>query len=201
MIIVARSSSKTTKKKADVVEGELDELEDLEDLEDLDDLDDEEPEDEVEDDEEEEDDEDEEDEVPVRKRRAAKATPVAAPVKQSRSRTTDGKVGTQELANHLGIDGRSLRMLLRKKGIKVDPETGRYEWKSLNDPTVKKIIKAHKSGETDEIKRESLDALKNRNKPEPEPAPKAKRAKKSTAKATPAKKRRRVVEEDEDSDE
>lgn len=110
-----------------------------------------------------EDEDDEEEEAPP-KRRKKPASSKKSSGKQSRSRTTDGKVGTQELADHLGIEPRSLRMVLRRLKIEKDDETGRYEWSSLNHPAVKKIVKAVKSGAVQREKKESLDKLKGRKK-------------------------------------
>lgn len=122
-----------------------------------------------EEDEEEDDDEDEEEEEePAPKKKSKKSSKGKAKGKKSsRSRTTDGKVGTQEIAEAAGIDARKLRILLRKmrsngEDIEPDPETGRYEYSSLNHPMVKKILKAVKSGAADAAAREGLSKLKDR---------------------------------------
>jgi hypothetical protein len=101
--------------------------------------------------------------------------------KPSRSRTTDGKVGTREIAEAAGLEGtsgtRTLRMVLRKHAVEKDPETGRYEWDSLKDPTVKKILKWIAEGEAETVKQEGLDRLKAQQQEKRE-AKKAKKAKK-----------------------
>lgn len=184
VIIMAKAAkTKNTKgKKSQKDEEEIldEELEDLEDVEDLDDLededededeDDEEEEDDEEDDEDEDDEEEEEEEAP-KKSKKGKA-------KASRSRTTDGKVGTSELAAAAGTDARGLRMVLRKMNIQKDPETSRYEWDSLKDPEAQKIIKAVKKGAVKDAQKESLDKLKDRKKP----AGKTKSGKKGKKKA------------------
>lgn len=164
VLIVAKSTKKKTKKTADeITDDELEELEGLEDLEDVDEDEVDEPEDEDEDEDEDEEDEDEDDEdeeeeeEPPKKSKKSKAS---SKKKTSRSKRTDNKVGSQELADHLGITPRDLRMLLRKLKIDKDPETSRYEWSSFNAPEVKKIVKAHKSGATKAAKQEGLEKLK-----------------------------------------
>ncbi len=177
VILVAKSTKKGKGKQAEVTDDELDELETVDDLEEeLDDLedDDEEDEDEDDDDEDEEDDEDEDDddedededdedddededdeeeEAPKSKKKS----------KQRQSRAAaNGRVGTAEVAEHCGVDARTLRMVLRKHKIEKDEESGRYEWKSLNHPTVKKVKKLIDKGEADNIKQESLQKLKDK---------------------------------------
>lgn len=244
VIIVARTS-KARGKKADIIDEDLEELEGLEDLEDLDEEEPEDEDDELEDDEDEDeledeadddledeedddfDDEDDEDEAPApKKRKPVKAA--AKPTKPSRSRTTDGKVGTAEVAAAAGIDSRALRMVLRKHAIPKDEETSRYEWASLESPQVKKILKLIAAGEHKKISGEAFKKLKDRadakketkqasptrtrrkaadvleNGDDPEPAPKPRKralASKASAKATPAKattRRRRKVEDEDD---
>lgn len=161
-IIVAKS----TKKAPEITDEELEELEALEEL-DADDEDVEDDEEEVkpksrrkkapvveEDDEDEDEDEDDDEEPAPKKGKGKKSTP-------SRSRTTDGKVGTAELAEYCGVESRVLRMVLRKHKIEKDPETGRYEWASLKDPEVKKIKKLIDAGEAKNITKEALDKLKD----------------------------------------
>ena len=63
----------------------------------------------------------------------------------------------------------------------------RYDWSGLNDPEVKRIIKAFKAGELEADKQEKLAELKKRGE--------AKRAEKAKAKAAAA-----AAEEDEDDD-
>jgi hypothetical protein len=188
VIVVAKTAKKNKKGKKnrgkkdeeEILDEELDDLENIDELDDLESDDDDEPDDEdeedsddgdddedededeeeEEDEEEDEDDEDEEEEEAPKKK--GKKTSKTSSKKSSRSKKTDGKVGTQELADHLKVDARSLRMLLRKMQVPKDPETSRYEWDSLNHPQVKKIVKAHKSGATKRAKQEGLDKLKER---------------------------------------
>lgn len=126
---------------------------------------------EEEDEEDEEDDDEEEEEAPPKKGKGkAKSTPSKTKGKkgksaQSRSRTTDGMVGTQEIADAAGIAPRKLRILLRKLDyVEPDEETGRYEYSSLKHPTVQKILKAVKTGAADRAAKEGLDKLKDRKK-------------------------------------
>lgn len=73
----------------------------------------------------------------------------------------NGKVGSAEIAAAGGTDARTLRMVLRKHQIEKNPETNRYEWDSMKDPTVKKILKLLKDGEADNVKQEGLQRLKD----------------------------------------
>lgn len=166
VIIVAR-----TKNRKKPVEEEIEELEALEELEELDDEDEEEIEDveEVEDDEDEpddeDDDEDEDDEPPVKKSRSKTKTTTTkkARTKPAQSRASaNGKVGTQEVAEHFGVDGRTLRMVLRKHEVAKDPDSGRYEWSSLTNREVVRIGKLIKGGAATAVKKEQLDKVKNR---------------------------------------
>jgi hypothetical protein len=118
-------------------------------------------------DDEEDDDEEEEDAPPPKRRSKSKGSKSSSTTGKSssgpsRSRTTDGKVGVQEVAEAAGTDARKLRMVLRKHGIEKDEDVGRYEWSSLNHPEVKKIIKLVKGGAVKAATKESLDNLKAR---------------------------------------
>jgi hypothetical protein len=209
VIIVAKSAKTKTKKSAEVTDTELDELEGIEELDDLEDEledevgDEEEPDDEEEDededeDEDDEDDDEEEEEVPASKNGRGKK---ASKPRQSRA-AADGLVGTQEVAEFCGVSSRELRMVLRKlrekdTAFQPDSETGRYQWKSLKDPRVKKIKKAIDSGLHKKIRDESLNRLKEQNaakKAEKENDARAK-TKKSSGKKN---KKKRVVEEDDE---
>jgi hypothetical protein len=108
--------------------------------------------------------------------------------------------GVADLAAHLSekhdkkITTRELRMLIRKlaRDGRVDREIipgnrSRYDWSGLNDPEVKRIIKAYESGELEADKQEKLAELKKRGE--------AKRAAKKAAAAAASE------EEDEDEDE
>src|SRR5215831_15109148 len=107
------------------VEVEVDEEEDVEEtideeLEDLEDLADED--DEVEDDEDEDDDEEE-----APRRRKKKTT-----AKKASAKPEKDTVGSKDLAEALGTDGKNLRVMLRARNVKKN-ETGRYEWDSVDD--------------------------------------------------------------------
>lgn len=95
------------------------------------------------------------DEAPAKKKRSTGAAP-------GKSRAAaNGKVGTAEIAAEGGCDARTLRMVLRKLQIEKDEETGRYEWDSMKDPTVKKILKELKGGAAERVKQEGLQRLKD----------------------------------------
>lgn len=200
LIVMATKGKNRTKGKQ--VDEELKELEELEELDELDEEEDEEEEDEDEDDEEEDDepededdeDEDDEEEEPAPKKSRSKTKSKSKKTSESRA-SANGKVGTQEVAKEFGIDGRTLRILLRRHEIEKDEDSGRYEWSSLNHPVVKKIGKLVKSGAAKRAKQEGLDKLK---------ASKTKSTKSKTksapAKKTTTKKKRRVVEDDEDDE-
>lgn len=168
-VIIVAKTAKKSKKNTTVTDDEIDELETVDDLEEeLDeDLEDDEDEDEDEEDEDEdedeEDDEDEDDEDEDEEEEEPKSKKKG---KKSKSKSTraaqNGKVGTGEVAEHCGVDSRTLRMVLRKHEIPKDEESGRYEWKSLTSPTVKKIKKLIDKGEADAIKSESLQKLKDK---------------------------------------
>jgi sRNA-binding protein len=106
------------KSKAVVVEDEVDETEtdDLEDLEDLEDLAD--ADEDVEDE-----DEDDEEEAP-RKKKKGKA-------KKAKAKKESDTVGSAELAEALGTDGKNLRVMLRDKKVAKNAN-GRYEWEDLD---------------------------------------------------------------------
>jgi hypothetical protein len=177
VIIVA--STKNRKKPVDV--DELEELEAIEELEELEDEDLEEDEDVEEEPEDEDDDDEDEDDAPPKRRAKAPAKKATAK-KPAKSRAKEnGKVGTQELAAALDVDGRTLRIVLRKHNIEKDPESNRYEWDDMDDPVVKKIIKLIKSGEAKRAKQESLDALKAKKTAQRDAAKKATSKKKSKA--------------------
>lgn len=118
--------------------------------------------------------------------------------KPSRSHTTDGKVGTREIAEAAGLEGtsgtRALRMVLRKHSVDKDPETGRYEWDSLKDPTVKKILKWIAEGEAEAVKKEGLDRLKAQQQEKRE----AKKTKKEGKKDKSGKKGKKSKKSDDD---
>jgi hypothetical protein len=184
VIIVASTKNR---KKA-VTDDELEEIEGLEEME----VEDEELEDEVEDEEEEEpedeDEDEEEEEAPAPK--VKKTTKTKVKVKGR----DDGKVGTAEVAAHFNIDGRTLRMVLRKHGIPTNSETHRYEWNGLDDKTVVKIGKLIASGEAKAVKQDSLQKLKDKKAADKATADGA------TKKVKKSKKAKVVVEIDEDED-
>jgi hypothetical protein len=170
ILIVAKSAKKSKKAVTD------DELEELEGLEELDELEDEDEDVDVEDEDEPEDedeDEDEDEEPAPKKGRGKKSEPAAKkPPRKSRA-AADGMVGTQEVAELCGIDSRQLRMALRELRKKddsfaPDSETGRYQWKSLNDKQVKKIKKAIDAGLHKEVRDAQLNKLKEQKAAEKE---------------------------------
>lgn len=141
------------------IEEELEvEDEELEDVEEVDE-DEETDEDDVEEEEEEEPEEelefeeDEEVEEKPKPKAKKKRTPPG-------NRLGEGELGTAEIAHAAGVDGRTLRMYLRKNKIpKVD---GRYRWGTMDDPDVKKLIKDVKGGAAKEARDEALRELKDR---------------------------------------
>jgi len=170
VIIVARAAKKKQNTK-DLEDDDLEELEALEELDDLEDEEDEddedvdsdeeddededeEDEDEDEDDEEEDDEDDEEEDEEPAPKKSKKKTPA-----KSRARE-DGRVGSQEVAEHFNTDARTLRMVLRKHKIAKNPDSGRYDWSSLNHPEVKKIGRLIKGGAAKEAKAEGLERVK-----------------------------------------
>lgn len=153
-----KGSTKKGKTREKPVEDEtLEELTDLEDVEELAEDEDEETTDTSTDDSEDTDDDDDDEEVekPKKNKKGKKN-------KKTTRAAGNGKVGTQEIAAEAGCDSRTLRMVLRKHAVEKDPETGRYEWASLEDKTVKQILKWIKAGEAKDIKKESLDKLKEK---------------------------------------
>lgn len=149
---------KKNDKSNDVTDDELKELENLEDLEG---------------------DEPDEDEAPKAKKgkktkggKAATTKDEDAGEGKKKSRSSgaapgksraaaNGKVGTAEIAAAGGCDARTLRMVLRKLEIPKDEETGRYEWDSMKDKTVVKILKELKGGAAEKVKAEGLQRLKD----------------------------------------
>ena len=103
---------KKPKVKVEVEEEDVDELDELEDLEDLADESDE-------DDVEEED--AEEEEAPRRKKKA-----------KAKVKKESDTIGSAELAEALGTDGKNLRVMLRAKGVGKNANN-RYEWDSVDD--------------------------------------------------------------------
>lgn len=168
-----------------------DEDSDDEDEDEVDDSDEDEDDESDEDEDEDVEDEDEEDEEePPAKSKKSKSKKKSSKKGKSRA-SSDGKVGTQEVATAAGIDGRTLRMVLRKHNIPKDPETKRYEWSSLKHPEVRKIIKLVKErGEGRKVKQESLDNLKKgRTKKSKKKASSSSKSTKSSSKKSKGKKK------------
>ena len=108
-------------------------------------------------------DEDEESETPTRSKKGGR-------------RDDEVTFGVRHLCDHLAkmtgktYTPRDVRILLRKlaRNGQIDREITqgnrtRYDWpKGLEDPEVKKVIKAVKGGQIEEGKKEALDALKAR---------------------------------------
>lgn len=142
-----------------LVEGLDEEVEDEdEDVEEVEDDDEAEGVEEADDDDDEEDDEEEDpDEAPAKKGRSKSKS-----AKAKKERTG---IGTKEVAEEAGVDQRTLRMYLRAQGFQPrDDRDGRYEWKSLNDKEVQRILKGIKSGEVKKMNKERLDDLKGKKK-------------------------------------
>jgi hypothetical protein len=179
--IVAKDT-KRKKKDEDELETEIEGLEELSDV------------DELEADAEIETDDTPDDEAPRRKKRDKGARGR----RQSRA-AAEGKIGTAELADKCGVDARTLRMVLRKfrgqHGIEIDAETNRWQWPSLKDPAVKKIIDLIDRGEADRIKDDSLRRLK-----ESQAEKKAKRKKDKEEKKGKKDKRGKKKSKDNDED-
>jgi len=105
--------------------------------------------------------------------------PEAAPAKGVKTRDDAVVFGVADLARHLSqktgkdVTTRELRTLIRKMardgGGRVNREIvagnrSRYDWPNgLKDPEVRAIIAAYTSGEGEEAKRASLQALQERN--------------------------------------
>lgn len=183
---MARTAKKSAKNTDVIEDDEVDTelLEELDELEESDDAEDTDADDDTED-------EDDEDEEPAPKKGKKGKTPASTP---SRSRTTDGKVGTREIAEKAGVSGRVLRMVLRKHEVEKDSETGRYEWDSMKDKEVKQILKWIEDGEAANIQKEALDKLKAKKAADKEaeaPATKKGKGKKG-------KKGKKVVDEDDE---
>ena len=128
----------------------------------------------------------------------------SAPKKSSKTPTvTFGASDLAKLASDkLGIklDAKNLRVLLRKMArdgrLDRKVEQGnrtRYDWAGPDDPEVKAILKALKSGELEKDKQEKLQALKDRKAKKGADAGKTK-GKGKTKQAEPE------VEEDDDED-
>jgi hypothetical protein len=132
-------------------EDEIDEIvEDLDDLEE----DDEEVDDDDDVDEEDEDDEDDDEEDPDE-------APKSKSKKSKKSKRSG--IGTKEVAAAAGVEPRVLRGYLRTSGTQPrDEREGRYTWPSLNDPEVKRIIKAVKSGAAERENKKAVEKTKGK---------------------------------------
>lgn len=79
--------------------------------------------------------------------RPADDTPKTTATRKAAERKT---IGAKEVADHLGIEPRTLRAFLRKTERAVGRGT-RYEWSSLNDPEVKKIVADWKASQAKDV--------------------------------------------------
>jgi len=168
-----------------------DELEELEDLEDLEEDDEEEVVDEADTDEDEDEDTDEEidDEEDEEEDVAPKSKKSRASKKRKRD---DGKIGSAELAEALGTNGRELRVMLRQKGVEKN-ENNRYEWDSVEEAVEEmgfKSVKSAKAGLA-ESRQQRLTELKDKV---------AASKDKKKAKAKPKSSKKAPVEDDEDEE-
>lgn len=132
---------------------------------------------------------------------AKKAKATAAPVKEVKASKAEAiEYGSAWLVDHVNTEAgtsytaSTLRILLRKltkEGVlDRDSEGGRQRYnfpKGGNDPQVKAIVKAVKSGRVEKAKEERLEDLKSKRSTKAKAAP----VKKSRAKAAP-------VEDDDD---
>lgn len=129
------------------------------------------------------------------------ASKAAAPAKAAKAESIE--YGSAWLVDHVNAEAgtsytaSTLRILLRKltkEGVlDRDSEGGRQRYnfpKGANDPQVRAIVKAVKSGGAEKAKAERLEDLKSKRSSKAKPAAPAKR---SRAKAKPA-----VEEEDDD---
>jgi hypothetical protein len=147
----------------------------------------------------------------TRKATATKAAPAKAPAKTSKAKAAPAKAapapkaeaiefGSAWLVDHVNTEAgtsysaSALRILLRKltrDGVLNRDSEGRQRYnfpKGANDPQVKAIVKAVKSGAGEKAKQERLDALKEQ------------RASKKAAPAAKKARAKKVVEEVEDDD-
>jgi phage antirepressor YoqD-like protein len=62
---------------------------------------------------------------------------------KTETKETKGVVTVADIAAEAGVDAKAVRKVLRQRG--VDKKDGRYEWPSLNNRTVKAVIKAVKA--------------------------------------------------------
>lgn len=186
VVIMAKATkTKKTEESTEIEDTELDELAALEDLDDLE-TDDDEDEDEDTDDEDEDEDEDEDDAPKKSKGKKGKGKTKT----KAKAKVEKDYVGSAEVAEHFGVDARTLRMVFRKHNITKDPDSNQYRWDSLTDPTVKKIGKLIKAGAADDIKKESLDKLKTQQE--------AKKAAKAKEKGKKGKKGKKTKKSDDD---
>ena len=184
--------AKKRKSEEDEIDELIEDLDELEDSEAVDDDDDEEDEDEeLEDEDEDEDEDDDEedvleddpDEKPRRRARTRKrGGRVATKAKKKSRKAAEDGVGTAEVADELGITPRALRALLRNRGIQADRE-GRYHWKSMDSPEIRKLRKLVEGGAVQEATAERLEKVKKSRK-------KKSAAKKSGRKKSSARKKR-----------
>jgi hypothetical protein len=99
--------------------------------------------------EDEDEDEDEEEEAPKKSKKSAKSKKAKGGGSAGKStKELTGGVGTAELAEaaseiaEVEIEGRDVRVWLRKNEIEKDEESGRYTWPSANNKEFKKLAKA-----------------------------------------------------------
>lgn len=135
------------------------ELEDL--VDDLDDLDEDEDEDVDVEDEDVEEDEDEDDEDPDEAPKAKKGRKSSS--KKAAAKKVRTGIGTKEVAEAADVESRVLRNYLRSAEIQPRSDReGRYEWNSLNDPEVKRIIKAIQQGKAKQAAKKETEEVKGK---------------------------------------
>lgn len=125
-------------------------------------------------------------------RKATTEAPAEPVAKKSTKAAAKPTWGISELVEHINTeagtsyDGYNLRIVLRKlvKDGVLERGEGRYSFTGANDPQVKAILKAIKSGAAEKAKAERLDNLKasKATKGKPAAAPKASRSRKAAPK-------------------
>jgi hypothetical protein len=146
---------KRSKAEVEELDDEVDEELDLEDLDDEADVEDEDVE-------EEDDDGEDEEEAPRKKSKSKKSKATA------KKKAAKGTIGSQELAEALGTDGRNLRVMLRAKGVEKN-ENNRYEWDSVDDALEELGFEDLEDAQDalKEARDERLEELKSRAKKKP----------------------------------
>lgn len=170
-------NKKSAEEEIDDLVDDLDEIEDEEvedDADETDDVEDDDEDAEVEDDEDEDDDDPDDEPVKAKTKKTKKAK---TEKKTSKPKAEKVGIGTVEVAAEAGVEPRQLRAYLRNAEIQPRGDReGRYNWPSLKDKEVVRIIKAVRGGAVDKMNKERIDDLKGKTA-----AKKSKKAKKEKA--------------------